>query len=57
MDLDLTAEKLDSMRKTGLTAVGTLIAAPGKYRLRTVVREGMKGRIAAASGPVEVRGN
>jgi hypothetical protein len=56
MDLALTDEKLASCKKTGLTAVATLNAQSGIFQVRTVVREGMKGSLAAVTTPVEVRG-
>ena len=54
MDLALTDEKLASFKKTGLTAVATLDAYAGVFQVRTVVREGMKGSLAAITTPVEV---
>ena len=36
-------------------AIATLPAQPGLYQVRTIVREGMKGNLAAATRPVEVR--
>ena len=56
MDLAVSKERLASLRLTGLTAVATLHAHPGRYQVRTIVREGMKGRLAAQSTAVEVRG-
>lgn len=55
MDLDLTDAKLASLRNTGLTAIATLVAPPGAYRLRAVVREGVNGHLAAIGSPVEFR--
>ncbi len=55
MELALTNEKLASINKTGLTAIATLPAYPGVYQVRTIVREGMKGSLAAATTLVEVR--
>jgi VWFA-related protein len=55
MDLALTDEKLASLKKTGLTAVATLDAHAGTFQVRTIVREGMKGSLAAITTPVELR--
>jgi len=55
MDLALTDAKLESLKKGSLKAVATLSAPPGTYQVRTIVREGMKGGIAAATTPVELR--
>lgn len=56
MDLALTDEKLASVQKTGLTAIATLKAQPGLFQIRAIVREGMKGSLAAQSAAVEIRG-
>jgi VWFA-related protein len=55
MDLALTDTKLAALKKGGLRAVATLDAAPGTYQVRTVVREGMKGSLAASTTAVELR--
>jgi VWFA-related protein len=55
MDLALTDERLESLQKTGLKAVATLNAPAGAYQVRIVVREAMKGSLAASTVPVEVR--
>jgi VWFA-related protein len=55
MDLALTPEKLASMKKDGLKTIATLNAAPGVYQVRTIVREGIKGSLAAATMAVELR--
>jgi VWFA-related protein len=55
MDLALTDEKLDSLKKDGLKTVATLNARAGSYQLRTVVREGMKGALTASTTAVELR--
>lgn len=55
MDLDLTPQKLDSLRRTGLKAIATLIAQPGIYKVRAVVREGVKGHIASTGSPIELK--
>jgi VWFA-related protein len=55
MDLALTDEKLASLQRTGLKTVATLSAPAGSYQVRTVVREGMKGALAASTTPVELR--
>jgi hypothetical protein len=54
MDLALTDEKLASLRHTGLTAVATLDTRPGVFQVRALVREGMKGRLAAQTMPVRI---
>ena len=55
MDLALTDEKLASFRKDGLKTVATLNAPAGIYQVRTIVREGMKGGLAASTLAVELR--
>lgn len=55
MDMALTDTKLASLQEEGLRAVATLKAPSGVYRVRTVVREAMKGRLAAWTTPVELR--
>jgi VWFA-related protein len=55
MDLALTDEKLASFKKDGLKTIATLNAPAGIYQLRTVVREGMKGGLAASTTAVELR--
>jgi len=54
MDLALSDERLASLRETGLHAVTTLNAPPGKYEVRTIVREAIKGALAASTIPVEL---
>jgi VWFA-related protein len=55
MELALTDEKFASLKKDGLKTVATLNAPPGVYQVRTVVREGMKGSLAASTTAVELR--
>jgi VWFA-related protein len=55
MGLSLTAAKLASLKKEGLKTVATLTAAPGTYQVRTVIREGMKGSLAASTTAVDLR--
>jgi VWFA-related protein len=55
MELALTDEKLASLRKQGLKTVATLDAPPGIYQVRTVIREGMKGGLAASTMAVQLR--
>jgi VWFA-related protein len=55
MDLALSDEKLAALKKDGLKAVASLNAPPGLYQVRTVVREGMKGGMAASTTEVELR--
>jgi hypothetical protein len=55
MDLAVTDERLASLQKTGLKAVATLTAPAGNHRVRTIVREAMKGKLAASTIPVELR--
>jgi len=54
MDLALTDEKLASLGKDGLKAVAKLEAPAGIYQVRAIVREGMKGSLAASTTPVEL---
>jgi VWFA-related protein len=55
MELALTDEKLASLKKSGLKTIATLNAPAGIYQVRTVVREGMKGGLAASTTAVELR--
>ena len=55
MDLALSDEKRASLRGSGLTALATLSAAEGTFQVRTVVREGIKGNLAAVTTPLEIR--
>jgi VWFA-related protein len=55
MDLALTDERLASLQKEGLKAVATLSAPAGEYQVRTIVREAMKGHLAASTIPIELR--
>jgi VWFA-related protein len=55
MDLVLTDEKLASLLEEGLKAVATLNAPAGTYQLRAIVREGMKGALAASTLPVDLQ--
>jgi len=55
MDLALTEEKLASLKKEGLKAVATIAATPGTYQVRAIVREGVKGNLAASTRLVELR--
>jgi VWFA-related protein len=57
MDLSLTDEKLASLQKEGLQAVATLNAPAGVYHVRTIVREAMKGGLAASTIPIDLRSN
>jgi len=54
MELALTDEKLASLRQTGLTAFATLDVRPGTFQVRALVREGMKGHLAAQTMPVRI---
>lgn len=54
MDLVLTPPKLASMSSTGIGAVLTFRAAPGRYAIRTVVREAAQNRIAATTATFTV---
>jgi len=55
MDLSLTDERLASMKEEGLKGVATLNAPPGAYRVRAIVREGMKGALSAWTVPVDLQ--
>ena len=54
MDLALTPPKLASMEATGIKAVMSFAAPPGKYSIRSVVREAGENRIAATSARFEI---
>lgn len=54
MDLALTDEKLKSLQRDGLKAVASLTAPAGKYEVRTIVREAMKGNLAASTIPIDL---
>ena len=55
MDMALTDEKLASMRNDGLNAASPLSTPPGTYQIRAIVREGVKGTLAAITTLVEVQ--
>jgi VWFA-related protein len=55
MELALTDAKLALLKKDGLKTVATLNARPGIYQVRTIVREGMKGSLAASTTAVDLR--
>jgi VWFA-related protein len=55
VDLALSDAKLASFKRDGLKTVATLDAPPGVYRVRTVVREAVKGGLAAITTAVELR--
>lgn len=57
MDLSLTDEKLASLQKDGLKAVTTISVPAGIYHVRTVIREAMKGSLAASTIPIDLRPN
>ncbi len=57
MDLSLTDEKLASLQKEGLKAVATLNVPAGIYHVRTIIRESMKGSLAASTIPIDLRSN
>jgi VWFA-related protein len=54
MDLTLTPDRLASLQKSGLKAVATLNAPSGTYQVRTIVREAMKGDLAATTTPIQI---
>ncbi len=54
MDLALSDAHLATLEKSGLKAVATLSVPAGNYQARTIVREGMKGRLAASTAPVAI---
>jgi VWFA-related protein len=55
MDLALTDQKLASLQRDGLKAIVTLTAPAGTYQIRTIVREGIQGTLAASTTPIELR--
>jgi VWFA-related protein len=54
MDLSLTDERLASFQKDGLKTMATLNAPSGVYQVRTIVREAMKGNLAASTTPINL---
>ena len=55
LDLAVSDERLAWLKRDGLKAVVTLNSPAGVYQVRTVVREGINGNLAAITTPVEVR--
>ena len=55
IDLDLTEATFARLSQTGISAKISLEAPPGSYRLRSVVQEGVEGKITASSQAVEIR--
>jgi len=54
MDFNLSEATFLKLIETGLNAKVFLKAAPGSYHLREVVQEGLEGRMAASTQPVEI---
>jgi len=54
LELHLTAEKLASLKKTGLLYNGALDLAPGEYSVRFVVRDDLSGRVGSVAAPLKV---
>ncbi len=54
MEMNLTDGTLTMLSSSGASAMVTLQAPPGNYRLRQVVQEAITGRIAAFNTPVEI---
>ncbi len=55
MDLALREPSYIQLQQTGVEAGLILQAAPGHYRLRTVVEEGVSNRLAAVAQPVQIQ--
>jgi hypothetical protein len=55
MDLSLTDEKLASLQKEGLKAVTTISVPAGIYQVRSIVKESIKGSLAASTIPIDLR--
>jgi VWFA-related protein len=55
MDLALRDRSFAQLQRTGVEAGLVLQAAPGHYRLRTVVEESVSNKSAAAAQPVQIR--
>jgi hypothetical protein len=54
LELHLTAEKLASLKKTGLLYNGALDLAPGEYSVHFVVRDDLSGRVGSVAAPLKV---
>ena len=52
MVMSLKPETYKKLERTGITAMMILEAPAGTYRLRTVVREGLTGKLYAATQPL-----
>jgi VWFA-related protein len=55
LDLNLTDATFAQLVKAGFTVSMTLEAPPGTYAVRGVVEDALDGKLAAASGAVEIR--
>lgn len=54
MDLDLSEPTFERLSASGINAKLSLEAPPGAYRLRSIVEEGLEGKMAASTQPVEI---
>jgi VWFA-related protein len=55
MDLRLSSATLANFQRTGIRGETAFIAAPGRYRVRQVIREAVQNRVAASETAVEVK--
>ena len=55
LELNFTEATFAQLAKTGYTAAMTLKAPPGAYSVRAVAQDALEGKLAAASGDVQVK--
>jgi VWFA-related protein len=55
LDLNFTVPTFMQVAKTGLNVILTLEAPPGSYSVRAVARDALEGKLAAASGSVQIK--
>jgi len=54
IEVHLPAEKMPSIRQSGVSFRGSLDLAPGEYTVRFVVRDNLSGRIGSVAAPLRV---
>jgi hypothetical protein len=55
LELNFKDATFEQFAKTGFTAAMTIKAPPGSYSVRAVAQDGLDGKLAGASGVVQVK--
>jgi hypothetical protein len=53
--MNFTEATFERLAKTGLAVSMTLDAPPGSYSVRAVAQDALEGKLAAASGTVQIK--